>query len=276
MELTILGGCGGWPGAGQACSGYLVEVAGFTLLIDPGHAVLPRLLARTTAPEIDAVLVTHGHPDHCIDLNPLLRARLFAAPESAPLPVYAPDRAVDRVLAVDPIRAIGRSAEVHTLADGSETEIGPLSVTAALLPHHVRNLGYRITWQDVVLAYTGDSGPSPERAILAKDADLLLAEASYVDEVPAEDAGYLSSASQAAELGAEAAVELTLLTHLLPGQSHEAARAAAARVDAGPEVGLATPDMTIELAGSQPVGRRSAGYAPPNPQGAPRRAAVAE
>ncbi|HXL91385.1 MAG TPA: MBL fold metallo-hydrolase [Streptosporangiaceae bacterium] len=75
MQLTVLGGRGGWPAAGQACSGYLVSHDGFRLLIDPGYAVLPRLLRQADAGDVDAVLVSHGHPDHRADLNPLLRAR---------------------------------------------------------------------------------------------------------------------------------------------------------------------------------------------------------
>ena len=77
MRLTVLGGCGAWPAADQACSGYLVEHDGFRLLIDPGYAILPRLLQGIDADKVDAVLVSHGHPDHCADLNPLLRARTF-------------------------------------------------------------------------------------------------------------------------------------------------------------------------------------------------------
>ncbi len=68
MRLTVLGGCGTWPAAGTACSGYLVEQDGFRVLIDPGYAVLPRLLAVCDAADVDAVLVSHGHPDHCADV----------------------------------------------------------------------------------------------------------------------------------------------------------------------------------------------------------------
>lgn len=68
----MLGGCGAWPAAGLACSGYLVEHEDFRLLVDPGYATLPRLLGYRAARDIDAVLVSHGHPDHCADLNPLL------------------------------------------------------------------------------------------------------------------------------------------------------------------------------------------------------------
>ena len=75
----VLGGCGAWPAAGQACSGYLVEHDGFRLLMDPGYAVAPLLDPLT----VDAVFVSHGHPDHCADLNPLLRARALAAAAGA-------------------------------------------------------------------------------------------------------------------------------------------------------------------------------------------------
>ena len=54
MRLTVLGGCGGWPAAGLACSGYLVEHDGFRLLIDPGYATVPRLLTVADAADVDA------------------------------------------------------------------------------------------------------------------------------------------------------------------------------------------------------------------------------
>src|SRR5881296_3762158 len=88
MKMTVLGGCGAWPAAGQACSGYLVEHDGFRLLVDPGYATLPRLLEQLNADEVDAVFVSHGHPDHCVDLNPLLRPR--ARPQRPERPRLSP------------------------------------------------------------------------------------------------------------------------------------------------------------------------------------------
>ena len=86
MRLTVIGGCGAWPAAGQACSGYLVEHDGFRLLIDPGYAIVPRLLERIDATDVDAVLVSHGHPDHCAGLHPLLRARVLREEPAPPSP----------------------------------------------------------------------------------------------------------------------------------------------------------------------------------------------
>jgi len=83
MRLTVLGGCGAWPAAGQACSGYLLEQDGFRLLVDPGYAIVPRLLELIDAAEVDAVLVSHGHPDHGAD--PLLAEASF--PERVPADV---------------------------------------------------------------------------------------------------------------------------------------------------------------------------------------------
>jgi len=68
--MPVLGGCGAWPAAGQACSGYLVEHDGFRIVVDPGYATVPRLLERLAADDVDAVLISHGHPDHCADLHP--------------------------------------------------------------------------------------------------------------------------------------------------------------------------------------------------------------
>ena len=61
MRLTVLGGCGTWPEAGQACSGFLVEHDGFRLLMDAGYATVPRLLQHISADELDAVFISHGH-----------------------------------------------------------------------------------------------------------------------------------------------------------------------------------------------------------------------
>ena len=108
MRLTVLGGCGAWPAAGQACSGYLLEQDGFRLLVDPGYAIVPRLLELIDAAEVDAVLVSHGHPDHCADLHPLLRARVLTGSRPPALPVYALPGAVDRVLALRPAPDAGR------------------------------------------------------------------------------------------------------------------------------------------------------------------------
>jgi glyoxylase-like metal-dependent hydrolase (beta-lactamase superfamily II) len=122
MRMTVLGGCGAWPAAGQACSGYLVEHDGFRLLVDPGYATLPRLLELLAADGVDAVLLSHGHPDHCADLHPLLRARVLGATIApAALPVRALPGAADRVLALDQPGVLRDAAAVAAFAAGDSS-----------------------------------------------------------------------------------------------------------------------------------------------------------
>jgi ribonuclease BN (tRNA processing enzyme) len=248
MRLTVLGGCGAWPAAGQACSGYLVEQEGFRLLLDPGYAILPRLLERIDAAEVDAVLVSHSHPDHCADLHPLLRARVLGQAPAPALAVHTLPGAVDRVLTLGGPGTLEGAAAVVEFAAGDRFEVGPFQVQTWPLPHWVPNAGIRLTAAGRVLAYTGDTGPSPALVQLASGADLFLAEASFPspEQVPASAAAYLSSARQAGRDAAGAGVGGLLLTHLLPGTAPDLTEDAARTAFTG-EVAVARGGLVVDL-----------------------------
>jgi ribonuclease BN (tRNA processing enzyme) len=246
MRLTVLGGCGVWPGAGQACGGYLVEHDEFRLLVDPGYATVPRLLERVTADQVSAVFVSHGHADHCADLNPLLRARALRDDPPAPLPVYAPPGALDAVLALDRPGMLAGAYVLHEFIPGSRLGIGPFRAQTRLLPHTVPNAGVRLTAGGRLLVYTGDTGPGPEVVDLARGADLLLAEATYVDQVPEESRRHLTSARQAGLQARDAGARHLLLTHLQPGTNAAAAQEAAGAGYDG-AIGIATSGLIFDL-----------------------------
>lgn len=246
MRLTVLGGCGAWPEAGQACSGFLVEHEGFRLLLDLGYATVPRLLQLVPAELVSAVFISHQHPDHCADLNPLLRARALRDRPAPALPVYALPRALDAVLALDRPGMLADAHELHEFSAGASLQIGPFRADTRLLPHWTPNAGLRLSAGSAALMYTGDSGPSPRIAELADSASLLVAEASYVDRVPEDSRQYLSSALRAGAEAAHAAAGRLLLTHLMPGTDHGAARTAARAGYDGP-VDVATPGLIVDL-----------------------------
>jgi ribonuclease BN (tRNA processing enzyme) len=246
MRLTVLGGCGAWPEPGQACSGFLVEHDGFRLLLDAGYATLPQLLTHISADQLDAVFITHGHPDHCADLNPLLRARAFGERPAPALPVYTLPGALDAVLALDRPGLLDDAVEVREFAAGEAFDLGPFRATTCLLPHWVPNAGIRLTADDRTLAYAGDGGPGRAVVDLARGADLLVAEATYAEEVPADAKGLLTSAMEAGGQATEAGVRSLLLTHLWPGTDPYAARAAARQTFSG-GIGVATPGLAFEL-----------------------------
>jgi len=244
----VLGGCGAWPDAGTACSGYLVEYDGFRVLIDPGYATLPRLLEHCDAAAVNAVLVSHGHPDHCADLNPLLRARALADRPARQLPVFAPPGALDKVLALDRAGMLDDAFDLREFVPGTSFRAGPFSVRSWLLPHWTPNAGLRLQAAGTSFAYTGDTGPSPHLLDLARDADVLLAEATYPERVPADSVRYLSSARLAGRVAATGGVGRLVLTHLWPGTDpEEAVHAASASYDG--DIAVAVPDLAGTVAG---------------------------
>ena len=188
------------------------------------------------------MLVSHGHPDHCADLNPLLRARAWAERPGPPLPVYAPPGALDAVLALDRPGMLDRAFDLREFAPGAAFDTGPFAVRTWLLPHWQPNAGMRLHAGGAVLAYTGDTGPSPDLPVLARDADVLVAEASYPERVPGDSVRYLSSALQAGQTATAAGARRLVLTHLMPGTDPGAAIEAASAGYAG-HISVAVPGL---------------------------------
>lgn len=245
VRIRVLGGSGAFPTAEHACSGFLVEYEGFRVVVDMGYATFPQLLKHIKAESVDAVVISHGHPDHCADLNPLLRARYMSADPPEPLPVYSPPGALRAVLALDRPGMLDDSYRLHEFEPGAGFHIGPLQVDTLSLPHWIPNAGLRITAGDRIVAYTGDTGPSPDIVTLAQDADLFIAEATHLDE-PNE---FLSTPSQAGESARSAGVGRLMLTHLWPGSDPALMREAAAASYSGPIEIATTPGLSLSLGG---------------------------
>ena len=246
MRLTVLGGAGGYPPAAGACSGYLIEHDGFRLLVDPGYAIVPRLLGIVPAAAIDAVLVSHGHPDHVADLNPLLRARLMGDDDAPRLPAYALPSALAPVLALDQITALKGAYDLREFDAGEAFPIGPFAIQSRLLPHSIPNAGLRIAAGGVSITYTGDAGPSDVLIELAGGTDLLLAEATYAESVPAGNAGVLNCALEVGRQAHRARAARLLLTHLMRDTDPEASRAAAGR-SFDDWIAVATSGTVVEI-----------------------------
>lgn len=198
------------------------------------------------AEDLDAVLVSHGHPDHCADLNPLLRARALRDDPAAALPVHALPGSLDAVHALDRPGMLREAYLTRDFDAGDTFEVGPFRVETWLLPHSLPNAGLRLTADGLVLAYTGDTGPSPDLVPLARNADVFLAEATYPEHVPADAASSLSSAAQAGKNAVAAEVGRLLLTHLQPGTAPEAAASAARAAFPGP-VQVAGSGLVVDL-----------------------------
>lgn len=181
-RLVVLGSCGAWPEPGRACSGFVLEHEGFRLVMDLGYGTPSPLLAMVDSvhgARIDAVVITHKHPDHMLDLHGLFRARWFGDRGGERIPLYAPDGVIRRLQGLEEHDhdAILEVFAWHPLP-AAPYEVGPFHLESWPLPHFVPNAGVRLTAGDLVVAYTGDTGPNPALVDLARDADLFIAEAS--------------------------------------------------------------------------------------------------
>jgi len=254
-RLTVLGSCGGWPEAGRACSGYVLEHDGARVVLDLGYGTLPRLLGllRSSAADgIDAVVVTHAHPDHVVDLHGLFRARWFARRDAPPIPLYAPDGVLDLLAGLEDgnAGALGRVFAATPLPT-SPCRVGPFLLESWALPHHVPNAGVRLTAPGLTVAYTGDTGPDPALPLLGRDADLFVMEATDRHQrpgaTPAPPGPRMGlTAREAATAAASASARRLLLTHFWPGNDRWASRAAAAELFPG-EVIVAEEGLEIAL-----------------------------
>lgn len=235
MRLTVLGCSGSVPGPDSPASGYVVEHEGFRVVVDLGPGAAGALLdaAAHEPPRVDAVLISHLHADHCLDLVSLATALRYGRhPAGAPVPVYGPAGTRRRVL-----DAYGYDAGLDELFTFVEDDVpavlGPFAVRYATMNHPVPTRGFRLTAEGRSLAYSADTGASPALVALAHEADALLCEATYAPGDPVVPDLHLSG-REAGEHAARAGAGRLLVTHVPPWSSPAVAVDEAAAVFAGP------------------------------------------
>jgi len=249
MRLTVVGCSGSFPGPDSPASCYLLEAEGFRLLVDLGNGALGALQRYAGLYEIDAVCLSHLHADHCLDLCSYYVARAYA-PDGArpPIPVYGPaGTAVRMAQAYGTADHPGMAGafSFQTLAAGTR-QLGPFLVTLAHMNHPVETFGFRFEHAGRVLAYSADTGESEALTGLARDADVLLCEASFLDG-PDLPAGLHLTARQAAAHAAQAGAGRLILTHVPPWHDPALALEQACSVAFPGAISLAAPGQSIEM-----------------------------
>ena len=251
MRLTVIGCSGSYPGPDSPASCYLVEAdtgeRTWRVLLDLGSGALGSLQRHVDPLSIDAVLLSHLHADHCLDLCGYYVLRKYHPDGSAPLlPVWGPAGTAARMArAYDLPEEPGMSAEFDFCEYAGPIEIGPFAVEPVALDHPVAAYGLRVSAEGGTLAYTGDTGPCDALGRLAADADLLLAEASFRHGDPNPPGIHLTG-RQAGEAAAAAGVGRLVVTHVPPWHAAEDMRAEAAQAYDGP-IELAVPGLVVKV-----------------------------
>lgn len=223
MKLTIVGCSGSYPGPESPASSYLVsaEADGRTwkILLDFGNGALGALQKHCEVDQLDAVLISHLHPDHCLDLCGYYVVRNYdpLGRFSEPLPVFTPPGGLERITraySVDIEEDLTNAYTFTDIVDRQSIEIGPFTITPFLVNHPVTAFGFRVEADGKVLAYTGDTDACDALVDLERDADLVLTDSAFVDGRDDELVGIHLSGSRAAAAAVEAGAKRLMLTHI--------------------------------------------------------------
>jgi ribonuclease BN (tRNA processing enzyme) len=222
MEITVVGSGTVVPRLNRRQSCVVVEMSGETLVFDLGSGAMRGMLHTGLDPfAVDRIFFTHFHPDHTVDVVPLLFSIKYGAEEERTRPLC--------LTGPEPFRSFWDS-----LTDvWGEFMVGDYPTRVSELPHDCtspldlpgcrlswspaqhrpESIAYRLETEDGGFAYTGDTEYSELVVELARGARTLLVECSFPDDSPVP--GHLTPSS-AARIASEAGVERVVLTHIYP------------------------------------------------------------
>lgn len=236
MRVTVLGSAASHAGAGEACAGHYVEGGSARVLFDCGNGVLANLYRVADPYALDAVFVTHNHPDHYCDLYSM-QAMLRYAPSGTrgSLPLYLPAGLFERMQALLSERGAAEFREafvVHELEHGVAVKVGDMTVTPHAVEHTDPTFALVADADGVRLSYTADTAPGDSAFAAAEGADLLLAEATLPE--PFAGASPHMTAREAGELARAAGAAAVVLVHVWPTNDRAEMQRVASEAFGGP------------------------------------------
>jgi ribonuclease BN (tRNA processing enzyme) len=252
VELRVLGKSPAWQDAGGACSGYLVVEGGTCLLLDCGSGVFGKLRAVVDYAEVDAVVISHLHADHFLDLVPYSYALTYA-PRQQPVPVdrwpgtddpARPDLHVPPGAREKFRRIVGawgnedlieNAFHLQEYDDGTRLEIGPVRVRFQPVPHFTETYAMCISSQNGSgrIVYGADCSPTNALSRFGSRAELMLVEATLPRPERTGIRGHLTPA-EAGRQARDAGAKRLLLVHISDELDPEWARREAAGAFGGP------------------------------------------
>lgn len=231
LRITVLGKSPSWQDAGGACSGYLIEHDGASLLLDCGNGVLGKLRRYRDYVALDAVVISHLHADHVLDLVPFA-CGLTYAPRQQPVAVdrwpgtdrparpllHAPAGAAEafrRLVAACGHREglIEDAFELHEYGPDQELALGGLRVRFQVVPHFLPTRAIEVAADGGRFTFGADCRPNDELIEFARATDLLMLEATLPRPERTGQRGHLTPA-EAGEHAARAGARRLVLTHI--------------------------------------------------------------
>ena len=247
MELWVLGANGTYPTVGHPTAGYLLSHEETTVWVDAGSGTLAALQRLMDPAELDALVVSHSHVDHSVDVFPLYHYLRFGSIRERPLPLIAPDGVVDKLDAYVDSGGGSHFAEVFAsrpARSGDRIVVGSLVLHIGSADHPVPTLQLRAEAGGRSCAYSADTGTGSQLVELAYGANTLIAEATF--QGPTKPAPHHLTATEAGQVAQAAGVERLVLTHLLPTLDPNRSIEEAAAVFDG-DVMMAAPGLNVTI-----------------------------
>jgi ribonuclease BN (tRNA processing enzyme) len=255
MRLTALGGSAAGPNVGAGCSGYLVETAEARIVLDLGPGTVPELRRHADFRALDAVVISHMHLDHILDLATLRFALAYnPVRPSGRTPLWLPPggmAVLDRLAAVfsdpgDAATFFDAAFDPREYDPHRALEVGDATISFAPTIHYVPTWAMRVNAGGADLGYTADTGPAARLHDLLADVEVVIAEGTLLE--PGEESfdrrGHLTAA-EAARLATAIGARTLVLTHLWEELGLGRYRDAAAAEFAGRLV-VARPGTIVE------------------------------
>lgn len=249
MRLTVLGSSGTFTGPGSLCSGYLVRTATTNVLVDAGNGSTSNLQREVDLEDLDAIVISHKHADHCVDLIGLHHAVRARGPAATGIPLYSPPGVAELLAELTSREApyvFEESFELQTVQAGDSFTVGDLRFELFDSVHPPPTLTMRIHGDGRVLTYSGDSAGGPNLVGAARDADLFLCEATWQGPTDQHPPGIHLTAEAAGRVATEAAAKRLVLTHIAGHLDRDVSRREASTTYAGP-IELAEDCVTFEV-----------------------------
>jgi len=241
LRITVIGCSGTYSSVASSCSSYLVQTDTTSVLLDAGPGSSIELQKHIDLADIDALIISHEHPDHWTELPSLYHAYRFGIGRPH-VPLYG--TAGTRVL-FDAACVEGTvyTFDWTTIDRSSEVQVGDITFTFSLTDHPVETLAIRAEAGGRSVAYSADTGPDWSPTHFESPIDLLIYEASL--RVEMEDMGIPHiSGRQAGRRSRDAEVGHLVLTHIPPGED-PMEREDSATAEYSGTVDVATPGRTF-------------------------------
>jgi ribonuclease BN (tRNA processing enzyme) len=219
-RLTIAGSSSSIPRPGRACSSYLVDDGATAVALDLGTGALANLRRYVDYDVLGAVVISHMHADHFLDVIPLRYALRYGARRpKEKLPLYLPpgglamlERLVS-AFADEGGHFLTDVFALHEYDPAAVLRIGAATLRFAHTQHYIP--AFAIRWESggASVAYSADTAPDERVVALARDADVFLCEATLRHDERERGARGHSSAEEAARMADAAGVRRLVLTH---------------------------------------------------------------